>query len=883
MKTEEFMDARCILLCKSFQGKKNYHKSYDELFRNLKEDIGSSFKQYYVFGEYNGVFSFKIQNSGNNLLMDIENNNKLLAKQMSDSIFFKSLYLVYPANEKYTEETDKFWNAESPFFLTTIIHMNHCCATLGIKKSGREYIIKTIDAKKQNPDTKWNFRYRVYYSLDLSDYIIVWKTEEPAHVLEAIRYLYEFANIIGYTNTICALPTDNFNNINKIKSTVGNTAFSMSIQAVAKSYSEAQKIHTKVVDTMKYEYKNIPKPYFSMGNDDYLGFFPNVSPKALYDLYYILINEPDFDKAILSLNTTLAIEGYTELMQTTDSIDNKFLKDFQNIKEFKNNLSNACYTLKEEYLELFINNAFVFEKFFWKKTLIELLVLLDNMSKSTVFDSACFLFFDSANLFLSFLKHLSEKYTNDNDLIYALTENELHIESFIREWEQLINHVVQIDGAFQKTPGYEPLNYNISESIVEFHNAFAQKVINYFSSLDENDGDTNSVTKISSFVVPKLCRRFKTAQWFYDKRENDSLLFITIPVSRIFKSFSNMIALTHEICHYCSNDVRLRTCRTEAFLLCLASLLCSNLQINSNETIKTAFEMLKVYFEKENGGNYNCYISDLSTISKKIAFRFLDKADNLNKLFCIYLNDYKNSHNKQLNNKASLAMEIHRISTHLLSVPSLHNSDDFKNFCSIYNLIDDLILLIKEGYADLMMIYVLMLTPKQYLKESFRDLVQIDLKTDREKVFNKYQRVLVVFETLIISNFWTMDELSELTDNIDDFDTLQQDFCKEFLEVFYSWHNNNTNSKNYWELFFNDDILYTIVRYLHNCINMIKQREQEHDSGKLRNEIAKLFNIMTSENNEGLFSNDFQNELQNNREKVLEKWQNRFHKPYTFG
>lgn len=886
MNNKEFLDVRCILLCKSFQAKKSSQSSYFELSEELKNSFGDSFEQYSIFGEYDGVFSFKLQNDKNSLLRDINNNNKALAKHMSDSIFFKSLYLIYPANENYSEETDRFWKAQSPFFLTTIIHMNHCSANLETKKSGREYIIKTIDEKKKEENVNWSFRYRVYYSLDLSDYIIVWKTNEPAHVLEAIRFLYEDSDLIGYTNTLCALPTKNFKDINSAKKMVGKTNFSMSIQAVAKSYREAQKTHLSVVSDMKNKYNISSSPSFSMGNDDYLGYFPDVSPEALYDLYYILMNEPDFDKAILSLNTTLAIDGYFGSSAQKYSLSKNILTDeikelFENAQKFKTHLSKACYELKEEYIDLFKNNPDVFENFFWKKTLLELLVLLDNMSKSTVFDSACFLFFDSIHLFLAFLKHLRQKYTEDKELIYALIENELHIETFIREWEQLINHVVQIDGAFQRTPGYEPLNYNTSEGIVEFHNAFSQKVISYFSSLDEID--ENKPAHISSFVVPKLCRRFKTTQWFFDNRKNDSLLFITIPVSQMFETFSNMIALTHEICHYCSNDVRMRNVRTDTLLLSVAILICRATDLNSNDTIKKAYELLKLLFERENNNDYNCYLNDLTIVSKKIAFKFLDKTDGLNELFYTYLNEYTQNKNKPIKDKAQLAMKVRRASTHLIGLPDSQNDNPFDDVSSIYGLIDNLIILIKESYADFMMAYVLSLKPEQYLTESFRELVRIR-EEEHERVYSKYERVFVVCNALLQSGYWTTKQFEVLCKDDTDFDINQNKYCKEFLDIFVPlMHREHPENEEFKDYFFINEILEAIVQYLKICFVQIKKREKENHLETLKEEISKLFDIMTSNTKEGLFSEAFQNELQNNRKNVLEKWSSKETTPYFFG
>ncbi len=871
MNNDKFIDARCVLLCKSFQATTHLYK---KLSRSLNQHWTNSLSQYHTFGEYDQIFTFKLMESDKNVLADIDMNNKILTNCVLDSIFVKSLYLLYPSDEQCVQEDiDNFWNNTEPFFFFSTVHMQHCSADLQTIKESREHIISQVDFAKQ--DQKLDFSFLVYYSLDLSDYMIVWKTKEPTDILCAMQYLYQQSDIVGYTNTIYALPMTYLENLENTKLIVGQKPFSMSIQATTQSYQKTCKIHSDIVKLLEQNNEVSPVSTFSLGSDDYLGFYEKVYPSALYELYDALIKNTEVRDAVISLNTILAINGYStkpnndELPKHTDVIETAL--------KMKGSLSNACFELKKECLSLFTANRDVFDKFYWKKTLTELLILLDNMSKSTVFDNACFLLLDSIHLFLMFLKYLRSKFKTDDSLIYALNNYKFQIETFIREWEQLVNHVVQIDGAFQKTPGYEPLNYNISENIIEFYNAFAQKVVSYFFALDEQIHDKRK-PQMSSFVVPKLCRKFKTIQWFCYDRDCDGLLFITIPISQIFETYSNMVALTHEVSHYCSNQIRSRKHRKSTFLACVAILICKYIGLYSNNTFKVTYDILKEYFEIEKPDTKDCYLSELVMIAKKIVFRFLDKTENLNRLFVTYKADKKNAGEDECEDATyitELAMRVRRSSIHLMATPSSSDVDSFEDYCSIYDLIDNLLVLFKEGYADIMMIYLLDLKPINYFNESFSDL---ELSKHKD-VFSKYQRVLIVCKALVSAEVWSESEILNCCSpqNKD-----QNIFIKEFLDVYLSWSNGTIYSQDYCNLFFNKDVLDMIISYLKRCVRRADIKENTQ-SRALKKEIQELFDSIASKHNNGLFSEEFQNVLQKNRLNIIKKWQNRENDPYTFG
>lgn len=864
MLTEKF-DVRCVLLCKTFQAK---YDVYDKVFSLLKTSIGDSLEHYVSLGEYDGLFTCQI-NSDNNLLLEISKNNKIFAEKMADSLFFRPLYLIFPRSDGINK-VDNFWGAEDPFFFVSIVHTNNCCANFKYKTTGRDKIIEIIDKiKKIN---NWSFKYRVYYSLDLSDYVILWKATEPAYILGAMKYLHEYTNIVGYTNTIYSLPRKAIDS-DTLESSE-NVKFALTIQAVATSYKSVRDAHERVVSLMNEKHNVKTNPYFSFGNDDYLGFFSGVTAQEFFDLHKAILKDNYFKDAILSLNTTISIDAYeTSKTELTKPHDYCVVDDPLKMKE---RLQKDCHNLKECFIKLLSEDLKDLPQLYWKKPIYELLVLLDNMSKSTVFDSVCFLFLDSVHLFYEYLFHLKNVENSNEKLYKALIDKELEIETFIREWEQLADHVVRIDGTFQRTPGYESLNYNMSASIVEYNNAYAQKLIDYFTLIDMKENDGCRVPKLASFVVPKICRRFKTAQLFYDSKSMDSLLFITIPVSQMYESFNIMTSLTHEISHYCSDAVRLRNKRAEALITCVSILVCYQLNVFSNQTIKKCGEILKDLFAKNgfdtnNDSYYLNYLVDIKADLKTNVFKLLNKTENLQKLHSQYCKDYEKYNNTSID-RTSLAIEMKRESSYMLGNPA----DDI-GYTTIYEQVEDIASLFKEGYADLMMIYVLSLSPKEYFKAIFSDIGQLDMLDEKGKMSLKFQRVIIVCKSLV--------DLGEWDENFFDFivdDFSEKEYYHMYIKIYDAWLSDEFFDEDLETYFYHKDVIEVIINYLKECYQEIKNREVINNQTDSRKYIEKAFRDMINGDENSLFSEGYQNVLQHNREKILFRWENRKDSPFLF-
>lgn len=872
------LDVRGIILCKSFQAQRDI---YEKISNTLPINKFVSLQQYVSLSDYDGIFSFKV-NTNNNLLKEIKNNNEYISNCMCDSIFYKTLYVVYPKQNKDDRFTEEFWNSIAPFFFITIVHSKFCSADFNYREKYRQAIIEEINQIKQQSSIN-QFKYKVYYSLDLSEYVILWKTKEPAHVLRIIQYLYKYSNLFGYTNTIYALPLGVLNN--NRKTDVGKTNFALTVQAVSNSYDDVSSLHKTIINSMKERYNEVEsKTFFSLGNDDYLGLFPDVSPAAFLSLHKYFIKDLKLKGAVLSSNAVLAINAYSD--EKDDIVQSNFAKNIDSVEEFlnaeniKKKLMSTCSQLKDEFVLLFNDNQTIFEKNSWKTPVLELLILLDNMSKSTVFDDTCFLFIDSAHLFLYYLKHLIKKYDGDK-LFYQLTQQEKDIENFIREWEQLANHVVQIDGTLQQTPGYEAINYNISIGIVEYHNAIAQKIISYFTEIEKMELQTNQVPRFASFVVPKMCRNFKTLQCFYDEPGKDSMLFVTIPNSQVYELNHTMMSLTHEISHYCPSCLRLRTVRTKRIILSFSIWVCKEFKIYCNEAIRLCYEMLLSGYDKMTYSGISederDYMYATKLILKKVAYIYLNDHDFLNKLHMIYYSQKPDAtDSEKISSAAEMKYTAYYMIGNSFSMGEIMSS-------SAYSGIDNILTLFKEGYADLMMIYVLSLSQTEYLNEWFSNLILVDEQDNTDGIKNNMQRALVVYSTMTKNKVWDYSELKKwISQHKTKMNTKQIELYNLFTKMYSSLLTNQKDGIEYTALLCHE-ILNVIIDYLSDCYRSIKHVEiKNKDISRMRTDIERSYRQMTDINECGLFSLEFQNILNESRKAILNRWDNREKQPFVF-
>jgi len=112
----------------------------------------------------------------------------------------------------------------------------------------------------------------------------------------------------------------------------------------------------------------------------------------------------------------------------------------------------------------------------WASSLLELCSMLVQMCRSCVYDNAAFLLLDSMYLFHAWLEQeIVNRAGPAEEARTRLMQETPRINRFINGFIQLTDMITRSGGTIAHMPGYSPLQYHITSSVVEFTQAFYVK------------------------------------------------------------------------------------------------------------------------------------------------------------------------------------------------------------------------------------------------------------------------------------------------------------------------------------------------------------------------------------------------------------------------
>lgn len=511
--------------------------------------------------------------------------------------------------------------------------------------------------------------------------------------------------------------------------------------------------------------------------------------------------------------------------------------------KYDKQLYEICHTLYNTFKNMDFNN------YLWKEPYSELLNILLNTSQSNILNNISFLLIDSASIFSKWTKKCLE---NDSPESFhnqlAVYENDILI--YFRAWKELIGKTVKAETIFITNTCYQNTTYNFSVRMIEFYNAYLNKISEFLHHVDLSPDKTpNKDDEFSCLTVPKLCRRIKTRPIIPDDHPPcDSLLYVDLPFSLINDSFVVLTSLLHEISHLLTDKVRFREDRKKAFLRCLSLEICDNLNVEYIDVIQ--------YVEKELQRHVsNCSISYLDEIGEELKFatqhffakdaNFYNIADIFSKLHC------------------QTDDEIYCLRKELIEDLDVYR----KQYQTISEfdpkfIVDDLKFLFCECYADAVMVYTLDLSVEEYVK-MFSSEARYFREDKKSSVGNE---ALLLQRILIVANAYQKAFGHSLKIN----DTsVDYPFFQEFIQFKKEYDNDSDDlSENLYLL--TKSTIETISSYVAKCLVNI-DKNNKNLSLKLCNEIRTIFRKVVDEDR--LFEKDFDEFIYQNRLSILKKIQ----------
>lgn len=870
-------DARGLIIMKADYADGEQYLSDQEILYKRNPTA----RRFVCLGEYDGLIAFPLgidrgfekkseQSSiqydaslkgSNPLLRVLYHENDSLLDDIKHTHHFSTLYLMRSWEESVSEfeKVRDFWsdspeNSTAFFFVTSL----YCNGEREADSSILEDDLREIGQKHG-----LEFSCLVYSSLQIAEQVVVWKSDHLLDVIRAIEILYH--GFEGYTRTICAVPFDRLKK--KTLWPVCNGAHDdttrvLNIRIAAKSYNHLAWIIGHQ-DSPFFEYMRNHKVghYFTHGNEDCIGIAFGADCRSLYELLRILIDNfahPIFSQGISHLETQFGIPLEPSQIKDTHEL----------MMPANNQLLEIVVKIAGEITSL--SSLEKVRQQVWHLEFSAQSRMLRQMASSYVMDSVCYLIVESLAFFCKWLRQVLKSHVTDQALYDE--ETIAGILKFLKGCSRLSTHMIRSDAIMQTHPALIPPADNFCTAVIDYCFAFFRKVTKHLCAVEYADDSASGDQRVFvQTLVPTLERWMRTEEQLLDneKKKNgessSSLLYLEVPYENMAEPYYMIASLVHEAGHYFGD--RCRTDRVQAVLKCLTYRLLFQLQLKS-EAQGFVYEALRsrLYLEYKGNEQKMLYLALLKAQAEEAALYFLNAEENEVGLYQHYANDPETA---KENATRLLCSDYPRISGE----------------SNLHRIIESYVYLLKECYADIIMVQTLGISFQQYLRMfafAFRPTYCV-LRDDLR--IRLWQRIFVVFETIcsggtLQDKRWQQHE-EELAAFLNDqkgpdemyeilwsrfirfFREAHASYCEEPKGCAYAYPGGNDNSE---YLFLPE--LYEIINHMRCCL---LRHEMLLDSHGLRQEQQQLHDRFHSDIiKDCILEKKFLNLIKESRESTIE-------------
>ena len=787
-----------LIFCKLLN---NDNKQIDIIKQTL-EKVSNSVQVFFTPLDNSFVFISSIPvTRKKGILNSIENNISFVVNSLDVEIQIQSVYACGETKEE-NAVYDFFGGADYNFLFISTIKNNSSIE----KKDLSNYLEKGKREKK--------YDYALYNSLGVGDMYIFWKSNSIDAIITAIQDLYE-NSIISYEHTVFSVEYYNL---------ISEELFSYALNQIKEETMDASFVISTLLPTMGIS----TQLFLDMKNAEEKQI---ISTKDIYKgIKQFVCNNKD-DSSFLS--------DIFPFFRSQFRSDLRFLSS--EINDSKK-LNIICKNIFER-----LKKAKSILKIEWLDETIELARLMVVMSNNYIFESPCYLLLDSINLFCDWLDYtIKEKYENES---FIASSEDDEIQFFVRAWNRLLTSVVGTDGISIKTGTNSPLSYNICYTIIEYCRVYFDELSKFLIDIEEDKASL----LFACIITPKLCRRIKTVELFFDNRSKDSLLAVEVPATACYDPFLILTSLTHESAHYCGDKTRQKDERQKVFVYCVSKILCDSLGIKDAESLAKLIQLISNRLSSKNNSGY---LSDLTKTISRIVQSILQ-----------YNMDMEEIISETINNTPE--EEISDVLDIILNNINTISLGDY----SITSHIERIEYLLKECYADVIMIYILQLSMSEYLQVFSAELSR--LKPEHQgKIKTIIQRILVVRKTCINNSKafdaqinsidalppWFFDELSHKFESFD---------CSYDLFLRTQSSDAEVFEKNDYPL----DIYHAIIRYLSKCWETLEEMIENNSNNQNKNKLNKIRHIYSMIAKEDMFGTEaVNNTIKEYRSQIISRY-----------
>lgn len=610
-----------------------------------------------VMGHFDMLSICELQGE-QNFFETIYKNNRTLLCSNDTSSYRYPIYLM-------TNENDlEFWSNHLPFFSIIKIHFS---SSVDHEKN---YECLKQDLNKEAKSR--GFEYHIYNTFELSDIVVVIKSNKLSTILSCTKKLRSYF-YIGKIYTYPAI------SVEALKGDGSEFKEEDIIEYISLRFSVFSSAQINKIVNMVKNILNTSQVYSITGVDDILFNRVNATAKDLFNFYSNIFIKPE--KKFEDLSSLITRVGVTIL---NDDFCGEEICEHTSI-----NLSKACKKMLLK-LETIAKNI-DYKKHKWFDSLFELIKLLNRMSQTPVLDEFVYLLLPGM---IAFIDNIYLIYL-DTEL---LDENSQEYNIFVQGIIDLIEQIMRSEVQLVHSPELRPIMYNLPIVVVEYTQALLRQCSELLKKAD------NSVENIRLLLVPKIIDRIETVEVFSATSNLDGLIEISIPLDMLYNPLQLQCNLCHEVSHFIGEHHRNRKLRVENYSRAVAVLMEKTLFGDfSHDMIKPLEMQVKNLL---NSGDCNYEDQMMQSMQTSIE-RWIEG----------WFGNPQNYYNF-INNTLSLLETQNSLKIH-------GNTDEIHyNYSNFFApLLEETSKLFKEIYADICMLFLLPISPEEYIKLFASELI----------------------------------------------------------------------------------------------------------------------------------------------------------------
>lgn len=700
----------------------------------LPASTGERTWEYRAFGHYDGI---TVKDS-----IYIEKYEKLkpladvsLQSEEDSFMYFSQTLLGFHSK---TEEEEQFWEKKLPFIYIVLLQVSNVqIETCRKYLESREFLEKELSYQGREDEIKSTF-ITTYYSLDNSDLIAVIKCGyadtgaaliNSLHRTEGVERSVSILNsysILGVCQEVIKEP-DAFIE-------TGRPIDTMELRVIERDSNSIAALYDRLKDELQIE-KNEMKIYVKtlLGTEDASIIIKDLSWRQLLPLYRE-------NTGILN-NSSEQAQKYAYTISTKIKLpfDECKKSDEKEQGEKNNEGKSFCLWLKEKINEVCFMKDDA-EKLTEKKSLIMFAKSLFKYENAHCVkkEFSDYNFFALYLPFFTFVELWGEGKSDYPEDYYDFMERlKLRTQSFAKP-----------DRVFSQIVDFNTRYFDVPIKLITLHSAY----IHYFKEILNTKDEKN----YQFLVCPGMNSEIGVVELFLKVSNNNRLFFIEIPERQMYNLKQTFIMIGHEMAHFVGTDVRCRSERKEHMInLCSRVMILSmkNYLVYRDDFVKENMddlnfdsveskmrEWIGFYIDREQNRDYlreHKYEKSITDdmLQKNLDFKkqYGEHSDVLRETLISSVKDVLFEHGQDIfgyifhrefyekeeemgyeRREAFLAEKREMVQE---CIYQFIDNLNFRNHAlTIESVIDKVIYLIKECYADMICILTLHLTLKDYLE-----------------------------------------------------------------------------------------------------------------------------------------------------------------------